>query len=94
MNEVQIKMNVRRVGRKPNDIPRKSHAVYCNQNELKIVKVLLKELRRIDAAREEINKAKGKAAEHQAAVRHLIVVEKEVKSVTIQNLLMGADVEF
>lgn len=89
MNEVQIK-----VGRKSNDIPRKTRSIYCNQNELKIVKALLKELRRIDAARQEINRAKGKAVEHQAAVRHLIAVEEEVKFVTVRKLLMEANAEF
>ena len=94
MNESKREENNRRVGRKPNDIPRKGHTVYCNRNELIMIKALLKELRRIDAARKEINKAKGKAAEHLAAVRHSILVEEAVKAVTIQEMLEEANIEF
>ncbi len=93
MNEFEVENN-RRPGRKPNDIPRKGHTIYCNRNEFILIKTLLHELRRIDAARKEIAKAKGKASEHLEAVKHLMMTAEEVKAVTIQKMLKEANIEF
>ncbi len=82
-----------RRGRKPNDIPRKGHTIYCNRNELIMIKALLKELRKVDIARKEISKAKGMEIKHLAAVRHLMKVQEEVKSVSIQEMLLKANVD-
>ncbi len=93
MNELGVENN-RRPGRKPNAIPRKGHSIYCNRNEFILIKTLLHELRRIDTARKEITKAKGKAVEHLAAIKHLMLTEEEVKAVTIQKMLKEANIEF
>lgn len=69
------------------DIERKTRTVYCDSQELLVVKALLATLRRVDAANRDIAAAKGDAARHKAAVLHSILVQDEVKAMTIAQLV-------
>lgn len=74
-------------GRKRNEIPRRRHTVYCNSKELAYIKEFLREIRRVDLTRKEINKVKGQAEPYDRAVRSSIEVEESVRNTKISDLV-------
>ena len=70
-------------GRKPADHPRRRHTIYCNEEELYSIKMMLAQFKRIQAAQKQINLAKGKKVEYDIATDEWLAIESEVNSVTI-----------
>ncbi len=74
-------------GRKKADIPRQCRSIYCNDEEMKLLREVLHEIRRIDAANKDLAKAKGKPDEYRVANNRLFAVADAVKGKTIAQLV-------
>lgn len=70
-------------GRKPANVPRKRHTIYCNMEELYCIKAMLVEMKKIESAKKKINRAKGKKREYDLATDEWLAIEKAVNAVTL-----------
>ncbi len=77
-------------GRKRSKFPRKCRTVYCDGEEIKLLKAVLQEIRRKDAAQTEYEKAIAAISDEDEKfhlMKHMLAVKADVEGKTLAQLI-------